>query len=438
MHSPSPSRSRSRSRAGGAALLVCTVLCCGCGKTPIADTPITAAESELIRSLCLDESAFATPPPSPGNKHADDLRAAELGRKLFFDKRMSANGEVACATCHDPRKFFTDGLDRAQGIGKTPRSAPTIVGGPWLPFVFWDGRKDSLWSQALGPIEADIEHGFSRTGVAHHLKTHYKSEYEAIFGPLPTLQDKARFPSHARPVDDDSGHAHNKAWAAMSAADQLAINTVFANFGKAVEAYERKILPRAAPFDAFACSVKSGAAPKHPKVSDAAIRGLRAFIGPAGCVNCHNGPMLTDEGFHNLGLPGVPGVSGVDVGRTLGAGKVKADPFSCGGTFSDAEDCDELTYLNPRFEDFVGAFKTPTLRNVATTAPYMHAGQLKTLPDVLKHYKELPGKARIGHRDLVLRQIDPDVSAEDIIAFLKTLTGPLRSEREDHWLKGPQ
>ena len=166
-------------------------------------------------------------------------------------------------------------------------------------------------------------------------------------------------------------------------------------------------------------------------MSDQAIKGLRSFIGDAGCVNCHNGPLLTDKGFHNLGLPGLQGVSGVDVGRTMGASKVKKDQFSCGGKFSSQTDCAELTYLNPRFDDFLGAFKTPTLRNIAKTAPYMHAGQLKTLQDVLKHYKELPGKARIGHRDLILKQINKDVDSDAIIAFLDTLTGPLPDKQ---WL----
>lgn len=411
--------------------IVTLTLLVGCTKAPDSG-PISAAEARLIRSLCLN----VTLPPSPGNRVADDANAAKLGRALFFDKRLSANGQVACSTCHDPAKYFTDGRATAKGIADTPRGAPSIVGSQWLPFVFWDGRKDSLWSQALGPIEADVEHGFSRVAVARHLATHHRAAYEALFEPLPTASDFAdftRFPRQARPVDDESRHAHNVEWNKMSTADQATVNTIFANFGKVLEAYERKLLPRKAPFDRFACDLQSGAAATgHKSLSDTAVAGLRAFVGGAGCVNCHNGPLLTDKGFHNLGLPKKPGQSGVDVGRTMGAGRVKIDPFRCGTAFSDSQDCEELKFLNPRFEDFVGAFKTPSLRNVAQTAPYMHAGHLKTLKDVVKHYKELPGKAEIGHRDLVLKQVDADVDTDALVAFLQTLTGP---PPEEQWRK---
>jgi cytochrome c peroxidase len=410
-------------------VLPVVLLAASCDKSGPAGGPISADEATLLRSLCLDIKL----PPSPGNKFADNEGAATLGHAFFFDRRISANGKVACATCHDPNKHFTDGLPLAKGVGETPRNAPTIVGAAWLPFVFWDGRKDSLWSQALGPVESKIEHGFSRNGVAHLIAAHYRGPYEALFGELPELNETERFPAHARPVANESRHVHNVAWQTMTLADQHAINTVYANFGKALEAYERKVVPAKAAFDTFACGLQPGAASTgHKLLSDDAVAGARAFVGAAGCVNCHNGPLLTDKGFHNLGLPGREGVSGVDVGRTLGAQRVKDDTFSCGGTYSDTTECDELRFLNPRFEDFIGAFKTPSLRNVAETAPYMHAGQLKTLQDVLRHYKELPGKANIGHRDLVLRQIDADVNSDHIIAFLNALTGKLV---EDKWLK---
>ena len=165
-----------------------------------------------------------------------------------------------------------------------------------------------------------------------------------------------------------------------------------------------------------------------------ARRGLRAFIGKAQCVTCHNGPLLTDKQFHNLGLPTPPDAKGLDVGRSMGAQQVKDDPFRCGGPFSDARQCDELRFLDPQFPDFMGAFKTPTLRNVARTAPYMHDGQFATLAQVVQFYKTLPGQAVIGHRELVLRLLDPAVSTDDLVAFLESLTGPLP---EDTWLHAP-
>ena len=221
----------------------------------------------------------------------------------------------------------------------------------------------------------------------------------------------------------------------MADADRMAVNAVLANFGKAIEAYERKLVPREAPFDRYARKFLAGDPTAAQEISPAAQRGLRDFIGRAQCVNCHNGPLFTDRGFHNLGLPRIPGQTGVDVGRSLGAQSVKADDFRCGSVFSDTQRCEELRFLNPRFEDFLGAFKTPTLRNVARTAPYMHNGQFATLNDVLAFYRTLPEAAQVGHRELVLTLLDPAVSQTDLLAFLETLTGPLP---DGQWLHPPQ
>lgn len=404
--------------------LLSLVAACGEGAPagPLAWTP---DERALIASL----SPLKPPPPSPGNRFADVPAAATLGQALFFDQRLSETGDVSCATCHQPSLYFTDGLPLAKGKGTTARHAPTVLGASHLPFVFWDGRKDSLWSQAGGPIESEVEHAFSRTGVAHVVATHHRARYEAIFGPLPPTEAVAAWPREARPVPSMSTSAADRAWRALPAEDRATIDRIYANVGKAIEAYERKLQPQPAPFDRFAealAKAPDGVVPADAALSPAAQRGLRAFLGAGGCVNCHNGPLLTDKGFHNLGLPAVPGQSGMDVGRTLGAQQVKGDPFSCGGVVSDDRDCAELRFLNPRFEDFLGAFKTPTLRNVAKTGPYMHDGRFTTLEEVVRFYKERPGKAQIGHRDLVLDTMDVDaVDVGDLVAFLQTLTGPL-------------
>lgn len=412
-----------------AAMLV-VAIAWGCTPKLDPDRPWSQDELQLIESL----SPLPKPHASPGNRFADDPRAAALGHKLFFDKRMSSNGKVACQTCHTPGRYFTDGKALAKGVGTTGRHAPTVVGSQWSPFQFWDGRKDSLWSQALGPIESDVEHDFTRAGVVHHLAKHYRAEYEAIFGKLPAMKPAKRYPKRARPHRFNDAHPDHKAWMAMAPVDRVGVNRAFANFGKAIEAYERKLLPRPAPFDAYVAALKAGDARGGGHLSDDARRGLRAFVGRAQCINCHNGPLLTDRGFHNIGLPKTKGKSGIDMGRTDGADEVKKDPFSCGGAFSDQKVCDELRFLDPRFEDFLGAFKTPTLRNVEKTGPYMHGGQFQTLAEVMTFYKTLPTKPQIGHRDLVLKQIDPEVPSSELIAFLKTLTGPLPPAK---WLSAP-
>jgi cytochrome c peroxidase len=182
--------------------------------------------------------------------------------------------------------------------------------------------------------------------------------------------------------------------------------------------------------------VAAGQSPDEASFPLAARRGLRAFLGKAQCVNCHNGPLFTDAGFHNLGTPPPPGGrSRIDIGRSLGAQQVKSDPFRCGTQYSDSEKCEELRFLNPQFEDFLGAFKTPTLRNVAKTGPYFHSGQVASLEELLAFYKALPGQPEIGHRELILGLLDPKVDSSDLVAFLHTLTGPLPDAR---WLVPPK
>ena len=394
-----------------------------------AEQPWTAAELRLIHSL-------SPPPalaPSPGNAVADNAAAAALGHKLFFDKQLSANGQVACATCHMPDRYFTDGRLRARGIADTARNAPTILGAQNLPFVFHDGRKDSLWAQALGPLEAPAEHGFDRVAVVHRVVAAYRAEFEALFGPV-AAELVARLPAHARPVALERTHPLQQAWAALSAADRGQVDHIFACVGKAIEAYERKLVARPAPFDGYVAALDKGDAQGAGAMSPAARRGLRAFVGAAGCINCHNGPQLSDHGFHNLGLPPVAGQVGVDGGRAIGADQVKHDPFRCGTVESDQKQCLELQYLKPQFEDFMGAFKTPSLRNVAKTAPYMHAGQFGSLQEVVAFYKALPGQAEVGHRELTLQKLPAAVATDDLIAFLGTLTGALPDAR---WTQPP-
>ncbi len=396
----------------------------GCGREAPPEPPVgiwSEGERALIDSL----SPIPPLPPSPGNAVADDPGARALGHALFFEPALSANGHISCASCHVPDKYFTDGLPLARAIGTTQRHTPTIIGAQWAPFLFWDGRRDSLWAQALGPLENEVEHGFDRVAVARVVFERYKAPYEAIFGPMPDMSDRATFPEHGRPLEFNTNHPHNMAWAALTPGDQEAVNRVVANVGKAIEAYERALLPGPAPFDRYVEALKAGDAEGGGHLSDAALRGLRAFVGKGQCVNCHNGPLLSDLGFHNLGLPPTGDGSFADVGRSLGAAQVKMDAFRCGEPFSDARQCEELRFLNHTFDDFLGAFKTPSLRNVAMTAPYMHTGQFATLDDVVNFYRTLPSKAAVGHRELVLDLLDPAVDTQDLVAFLESLTGPL-------------
>src|SRR5271169_3319816 len=142
-------------------------------------------EISVLRSLWI--GSLPPLPKDPSNAFADDPKAIALGQRLFFDSRFSGNLQVSCATCHRPDMNFTDDLPLAHGMGSTARRSMPLLGVAYNSWFFWDGRKDSLWSQALGPIESSVEHGFTRTACAFLISKNYRSEYEEIFGKMPDI-----------------------------------------------------------------------------------------------------------------------------------------------------------------------------------------------------------------------------------------------------------
>tara|TARA_B100001123_G_C15318520_1_gene1027063 strand:- start:438 stop:1727 length:1290 start_codon:yes stop_codon:yes gene_type:complete len=383
----------------------------------------TDEERALLKSLQLESHIFNT--PSASNRYADDETAVTLGHQLFFDKRFSVNGQVSCASCHIPEKMFIDGLPLATGgVATTDRKTMTIIGVSVSPWLFWDGRKDSLWSQALGPWESAAEHGGNRLQYARLIVEHYGDSYRSIFGQLPKLEDGTRFPANASPNSSDA--AERVAWENMSAEDQDAISTVFANMGKAVEAYQRRFLPARARFDAYVEEVlaSSNGIPQPRSLSKQEEEGLRLFISEEGgrCIQCHNGPLFSNNEFHNTGVPPLEGRT-PDRGRAAGVEAVLADEFNCLSKFSDADpnSCEELRFVKSSGPELEGAMRTPSLRNITHLAPFMHQGQFSTLKDVLMHYKEAP-QSLIGHTELTPLQLD-DRQLASIQAFLSALDG---------------
>ncbi len=384
--------------------------------SPVAVARWSADEITLIQSLSLD--ALGPLPADPSNRVADDARAVKLGRALFSDTRFSAGGTVSCATCHLPDRQFQDDLPLGRGIGTTGRRTMPIAGMAYSLFLFWDGRKDSLWSQALGPLESPVEHGGDRTQYAHLVADVYRAPYEALFGSFPDID---HLPAKAGPLVNAEAAA---AWEAMAEVDRAAVSQVFANIGKAIAAYERTIRPAATRFDAYVAVLPSGEG--GGILTEDETAGLRLFIGKGECVNCHNGPLLSDNHFHNTGVPATPGAP-EDPGRGRGARLVRDDPFNCLGAFSDAapEDCAELRFMTVGAPDEIGAFKTPSLRGAATRAPYMHAGQIATLDAVIRHYQTAPA-AQVGHSELRPLTVNED-EFRQIAAFIGTLE-PLVAE----------
>ena len=385
------------------------------------------SKDELEQLASLSIGSLPPLPADPSNRVADDERAAALGQRLFFDTRLSSNGEVACATCHLPDKLFQDGTPLAKGVGTTDRRTMSIIGTARSPWQFWDGRKDSQWAQALGPLESAVEHGGNRTQYAHLAATHYRTEYEAVFGKLPDL---SRLPAHAGPVDDPKARAE---WDAMAPADRDKVTGIFANLGKAIAAYERKIEPGASRFDAYVQAATTGDTTKmQDALTQDEVAGLRLFIGKGQCVQCHSGPLLTNNEFHNTGVPAARGLP-TDAGRLSGARKVLQDEFNCLGRYSDAkpQQCGEIRFLAGDGESQLRQFRVPSLRNVAQRAPYMHAGQFATLKEVLQHYNRAPAAPQ-GHSELKPLGLN-DAEIEQLQAFLGALGGPVNAQPK--WLR---
>lgn len=373
--------------------------------------PWSEEETKLVLSLGL--ASLPPLPADPSNAVADDPDAASLGKALFFDTRFSANGKVSCGTCHLPERQFQDDLPRARGVGETARRTMPIAGTAYSPWLFWDGRKDSQWAQALGPLESAVEHGTDRAHVAHLIEANYAEQYVALFGPFPTLDG---VPDHASP--NGLGAVLDN-WQGLDEVQTEAVNRVFANVGKAIAAYERTLAPQPSRFDAYVDHLAAGE-DTSGILSDQEEDGLRIFVGKGECTKCHNGPLLTDNFFHNTGVAAVPGLPD-DVGRSLAIDQVLADPFNCLGRYSDAEpgDCAELKYLGKAGHEMIRAYKPPSLRGVASRPPYMHAGQIATLGEVLVHYNTAPA-APDGHSELAALNLNSTELAA-LEAFLGAL-----------------
>ena len=388
-------------------LLFTLTLMCGAASPSLASHSFdehswNKEQTKILAAMTL--AALPALPVDSSNKYADNRQAIALGKKIFSDTRFSANKMVSCATCHRPDYHFTDDLPRAHGLAFTKRRSMPLAGVAFSPWLFWDGRKDSLWSQALGPMESAGEHGISRSFATQLIRQHYLAEYEAIFGPFPALLQTHTPPAIARPADDNPKAL--ALWNKLPEEERQQINKVYANIGKAIGAYVRHILPGESRFDRYVYALQAGNRDRMATLltTDEAL-GLRLFIGKAKCTNCHNGPLFTDFDFHNVGVAAAGG-TGSDIGRAEGIPKVKADEFNCLGPYSDATGggCAELRFMNDDTTQFMGAFKTPSLRGVSQRSPYMHAGQFATLQEVLQHYATVKPDGRISaalnHRGL--------------------------------------
>jgi cytochrome c peroxidase len=301
--------------------------------------------------------------------------AIELGRRLFADARFSANGAVSCASCHDPRKQFQDGLPVGRGVGTGSRRAMPIVGAGHGTWFFWDGRKDSLWAQALGPLEDAVEHGSNRTRYAHLLASNYRKEYESLFGAMPWLEQPAA--GRRSPGGRGREGGLGRRWIRRQ---REAVSRVFANMGKAIAAYEKSLHHEAIALDRYVDAVAAGQRSRSGLLQPGEVRGLGCSSARASASPATTGRYSpTSSSTTPACRPATwRGPTGAVLTRRPRCATTSSTAWAVQRRTSQRQ-CQELRFMVDDDPALVGAFKTPGLRGVAQRAPYMHAGQLATL-----------------------------------------------------------
>ncbi len=380
-------------RMMGAALVL---LAAAMGDAPAAGGWLDAATARRVAR----NPPLGAVPADPTNRWADHEPAARLGHRLFFDPRLSASGAVSCASCHDPAYGFADRRAIAVGEGRGSRHSMSVLHAAHQRWLTWDGRADTLWGQATQPFETPHEHGTTRRQVL------------GVIAGDPELRAAWRSAFGADPPAADAGDA--------------AIDAGFAMVGKAIAAYERRLVGGPSAYDRWWTRRAAGDPGADAELSESARRGLLLFFGKADCFQCHHGALFSDGEFHAIGIP-APGGMPKDPGRYAVVDRVRADPMNAAGPHSDARDGRQArissTLVNS--PERWGEFRTPSLRNAAATPPYMHDGQFATLAQVVRFYSTLEGAVSLDHhRETVLRKLDlSEAEQSDLVAFLESLGG---------------
>lgn len=360
-------------------------------------------------------------PPDPTNKFAEFPGVAAFGQKLFFDPAMSGpllednehgkageRGKVSCFTCHDGPALDDPGHHISIGTGLGSRNSPPLLDASHYRWSNWAGRFDSQWSLALVVIEKPEVMNGSRVDVARLIVERYRDDYAAAFGSLPASLDPDRFPAGARPKPSQPD-ALDDSWERMAKEDRELVDRIYVHAGKAIAAYLRLLVGRNAPFDRFVAG-------QADAIGEEAKRGVKLF--ELHCESCHAGPHFTDNKFHALAVAQVgDGVPKIDRGRPDDLPPLQASVFNASGPWSDGRI--QLTSDRPSR----GEFRTPSLRNIELTPPYMHAGQFKTLANVVAFYNAGGGEVEGIRKDPLIKPLKlSDRDQADLVAFMKTLT----------------
>jgi cytochrome c peroxidase len=369
-------------------------------------TTFTAAETERIVAL------GPWPPPAArdaSNRVSGRADAIELGRRLFFDSRLSPVGYIACVTCHQPDRAWTDHKQRAHGLGDVDRNTQALNNLRLQPWLGWGGTSDSLWMASIRPIldAREMDSNPAHVRRIYVRAPEYACLYHGAFG-----------------VDPVAGGESDE--------------TVLVQSAKALAAFTESLMTGRTAFDALRDALARHEPPAASGYPVAALRGLKMFVGKGNCVACHSGPNLSDGKFHDTGVPYFVGQHAADPGRQDGIRNLRSTRFSLLGRYND--DASQRKIASTRYmksaEAGRGEFRTPSLRNVAVTAPYMHNGSLESLRDVIRHYMRIDPERLRGSASKLLRKLDLSATeTDDLVAFLQTLSD---ARGEDRGLPVPQ
>jgi cytochrome c peroxidase len=373
--------------------LACIALWSGAGA---ADDGLAAAPSfsDAEIKIILSHGPWPTPAgPDPSNRVSAQPDAIELGTVLFFERRLSGGGAVACATCHVPERNWSDNLPRGIGMAQVDRNTPPLVNLRGQRWYGWDGAADSLWSQSLRPILDARELAATPRHVANLLRhdEELSCRYRKVFGAPPS------------PADDEA---------------------VFVNVGKVLAAFQETLVSGRTPFDEFRDALARGDSRSASNYSTPAKRGLQIFIGKGGCSGCHSGANFTSGEFFKTGLSPVKPPGKPDPGRPAGIRELRESRFNLLGAYSDDASRAAAAQRVAVASGGDGEFKVPTLRNLMLTAPYGHAGDVDTIAEVVGRHA---GDGRsAGAPGLTPRE------QTDLVVFLESLStfaNPWRPEQ---------
>ena len=336
-------------------------------------------------------------PDDPGNALSSQPWAEALGAQLFRDPRLSGSGRLACIHCHNPQRGFAEGSNVAVGAERHVRNTQGLFNVGLQRWFGWDGGADSLWSATLRPLLSDIE----MAGKVDQIAAHFRRDTDVL-----------RAMALATPPIDEATLDDTEFTVWLS---------------KAIAAYTRTLVSPPTQFDRFREAVLAGDFKAQARYPDAAKRGLKTFLGDANCVVCHTGPNLSNGEFHDIGRPFFTGVGAVDGGRYGGIKRMRDDPFNLMGPHadgvraSDARKSGTVTLGQVNF----GQWRTPSLRNLSLTAPYMHDGSLATLRDVVDYYADIDPTRLHSQGESLLNPLQLDnADREDLVRFLETLSEP--------------